>query len=311
MAAMFMMYGPVKKLSRVNATLQQALAASSRVFSVLDTHLEIVEEPDAVEIKPLEKCIELRDVSFTYDDGGEPTLHHIDLTIRAGEVVALVGTSGAGKSTLANLIPRFYDPGEGAIFFDDVDIRKATVASVRGQIGLVTQDIILFNDTVRNNLTYGVATFTNEHLREAAQAALALEFIESLPDGFDTVIGERGHRLSGGQRQRLAIARAIMKNPPILILDEATSSLDAESEALVQQALENLMSNRTTVVIAHRLSTVRRADRIVVIEDGAVQEMGSHEELLRRESGYYRRLYRLQYAAGRELYLLENKETRA
>jgi subfamily B ATP-binding cassette protein MsbA len=311
MAALFMMYGPVKKLSRVNATLQQALAASSRVFSVLDTHLEIVQAPDAVELDPLHEKIELRDVSFIYEDGNEPTLRNIDLTIRAGEVVALVGTSGAGKSTLANLIPRFYDPSSGSILFDGVDIRKATLSSVRGQIGLVTQETILFNDTVRNNLTYGVETFSAEELREAALAARALEFIEAMPQGFDTIVGERGHRLSGGQRQRLAIARAIMKNPPILILDEATSSLDAESEALVQQALEHLMTNRTTVVIAHRLSTVRRSDRIIVIEDGAIQEMGSHEDLLNRASGYYRRLYRLQFAAGRDLFKLGEAEKTA
>lgn len=300
MAALFMMYGPVKKLSRVNATLQQALAASSRIFAVLDTHLETIEAPDAVELAPLRQQIELRGVSFTYDDGDEPVLKDMNLTIKAGEVVALVGTSGAGKTTLINLIPRFYDPAEGSILFDGVDIRKATLSSLRGQIGLVTQETILFNDTVRNNLTYGVESFTKEELREAARAACALEFIEELTLGFDTVIGERGHRLSGGQRQRLAIARALMKNPPILILDEATSSLDAESEALVQRALENLMANRTTVVIAHRLSTVRRADRIVVIEDGRIQEMGTHRDLMSRASGYYRRLYRLQFAAAGE-----------
>jgi len=300
MAALFMMYGPVKKLSRVNATFQQALAAASRVFSVLDTRLEIVEKPDAVDIPPLERQIELRGVSFVYEDGSAPALRDIDLVIEAGQVVALVGTSGAGKSTLINLIPRFYDPTAGAVLFDGLDIRKVTLSSLRAQIGLVTQEIVLFNDTVRNNIAYGSESFTTEQVREAAQAACALEFIESLPDGFDSIIGERGHRLSGGQRQRLAIARAIMKNPPILILDEATSSLDAESEALVQRALENLMTNRTTVVIAHRLSTVRRADRIVVIEDGAIEETGTHEGLLNRESGNYRRLYRLQFAADEE-----------
>ncbi len=305
MAALFMMYGPVKKLSRVNATFQQALAAAARVFSVLDTRLEIEEAADAVAIPPLEERIELRQVSFIYEDGAEPVLHDINLTIEAGEVVALVGTSGAGKSTLINLIPRFYDPTEGSVAFDGMNIRKATLSSLRGQTGLVTQEIILFNDTVRNNIAYGVESFSTEQVREAARAAYALEFIEALPQGFETVIGERGHRLSGGQRQRLAIARAIMKNPPILILDEATSSLDAESEALVQQALDNLMANRTTVVIAHRLSTVRRANRIVVIEDGTIQEMGTHQELLSREGGYYRRLYRLQFAAERDPLLEE------
>ena len=311
MAALFMMYGPVKKLSRVNATFQQALAASSRVFSVLDTHLEIVEAPDAIKLQRLKSQIEFRDVSFEYDDGDGPTLRNINLSIRAGEVVALVGTSGAGKTTLINLIPRFFDPSKGAIFFDGVDIRKATLASLRGQTGLVTQEIVLFNDTVRNNLTYGVEAFSREELHEAARAACALEFIEALPEGFDTVIGERGHRLSGGQRQRLAIARAIIKNPPILILDEATSSLDAESEALVQRALENLMTNRTTVVIAHRFSTVRRASRIVVIEDGQIQEMGTHQDLLNRESGYYRRLYRLQFAAAEDAVFVEKNREKA
>ena len=308
MAALFMMYGPVKKLSRVNATLQQALAAASRVFGVLDTHLEVVEVPNAVELPSLQKNIEFRDVSFVYHDGDEPTLRHINLTIEAGHVVALVGTSGAGKLTLVNLIPRFYDPSGGSIYFDGVDIREATVASLRGQTGLVTQEIILFNDTVRNNLTYGVESFSVEELKSAARAACALDFIEAMPEGFNTIIGERGHRLSGGQRQRLAIARAIMKNPPILILDEATSSLDAESEALVQRALENLMADRTTVVIAHRLSTIRRADRIVVIEDGEIVEVGNHADLMNRASGYYRRLYRLQFATGDLTDLLRDLE---
>jgi subfamily B ATP-binding cassette protein MsbA len=211
-------------------------------------------------------------------------------------VVALVGTSGAGKSTLASLVPRFYDPTAGAVLFDGVDIRKATLSSLRGQIGLVTQEVILFNDTVRNNIAYGLKTIEDSEIRKAAQAANALDFIEALPRGFATVVGERGSRLSGGQRQRLAIARAILKNPPILVLDEATSSLDAESEALVQQALENLMVNRTTLVIAHRLSTVRRADQIVVIEDGRIREVGRHDELIARPASLYRRLYHLQFA---------------
>jgi subfamily B ATP-binding cassette protein MsbA len=300
MAALFMMYTPVKKLSRVNATFQQALSAASRIFAVLDTEQEIQEAPDAVDIPPLAHQIEFREVQFAYDDGEGPALEKVNLVIEAGQVVALVGMSGAGKSTLASLVPRFYDPTGGAVLFDGVDIRKATFSSLRGQIGLVTQEVILFNDTVRNNIAYGLKTIADAEIRKAAAAANALEFIEALPQSFDTVVGEKGSRLSGGQRQRLAIARAILKNPPILVLDEATSSLDAESEALVQQALENLMVNRTTIVIAHRLSTVRRADQIVVIEDGRVQEVGRHDELIRRSSSLYRRLYQLQFSLGVE-----------
>jgi subfamily B ATP-binding cassette protein MsbA len=300
MAALFMMYMPVKKLSRVNATFQQALSAANRIFVVLDTAQEIVEAPDAVDIPPLSRRIEMRGVCFQYDDADGPALDGIDLVIDAGQVVALVGTSGAGKSTLASLVPRFYDPTEGTVLFDGVDIRKATLSSLRGQIGLVTQETILFNDTVRSNIAYGLQGIGEDALRAAAAAANALHFIDELPERFDTVIGEKGQRLSGGQRQRLAIARAILKNPAILVLDEATSSLDAESEALVQEALENLMANRTTLVIAHRLSTVRRADRIAVIEEGRVQELGRHDDLVRRPNGVYRRLYQLQFALGGE-----------
>jgi len=295
MAALFMMYTPVKKLSRVNATFQQALSAASRIFAVLDTEQEIREAPDAVDIAPLAQRIEFREVQFAYDDGEGPALEKVSLVIEAGQVVALVGMSGAGKSTLASLVPRFYDPTGGAVLFDGVDIRKATLSSLRGQIGLVTQEVILFNDTVRNNIAYGLKTIADAEIRKAAAAANALEFIEALPRGFDTVVGEKGSRLSGGQRQRLAIARAILKNPPILVLDEATSSLDAESEALVQQALENLMVNRTTIVIAHRLSTVLHADQIVVVESGRVVERGTHPELMARE-GRYSQLYELQFA---------------
>jgi subfamily B ATP-binding cassette protein MsbA len=300
MAALFMMYTPVKKLSRVNATFQQALSAASRIFAVLDTEQEIREAPDAVDIPPLARRIEFRDLRFAYDDGEAPALEDVNLVIEAGQVVALVGMSGAGKSTLASLVPRFYDPTGGAVLFDGIDIRKATLSSLRGQIGLVTQEVILFDDTVRNNIAYGLKTIADAEIRKAAEAANALEFIETLPLGFDTVVGEKGSRLSGGQRQRLAIARAILKNPPILVLDEATSSLDAESEALVQQALENLMVNRTTIVIAHRLSTVRRADQIVVIEDGRIQEVGRHDDLIRRSTSLYRRLYQLQFSIGIE-----------
>jgi subfamily B ATP-binding cassette protein MsbA len=300
MAALFLMYTPVKKLSRVNATFQQALSAASRIFALLDTEQEIREAKDAIDIPPLSKRIEFVGLSFVYHDGEGPALDDVNLTIEAGQVVALVGTSGAGKSTLASLVPRFYDPTGGAVLFDGVDIRMATLSSLRGQIGLVTQEVILFDDTVRNNIAYGLKSIADSEIRRAAAAANALDFIEALPQGFDTVVGEKGSRLSGGQRQRLAIARAVLKNPPILVLDEATSSLDAESEALVQQALENLMVNRTTIVIAHRLSTVRRADQIVVIEDGRVQEIGRHDELIRRSASLYRRLYQLQFSIGVE-----------
>ena len=297
-AALFMMYMPVKKLSRVNATLQQALSAASRIFAVLDVEQSIQEVEDAVELPPLSRSIEFRNLDFVYDDGKGATLRDVNLVIEAGQVVALVGTSGAGKSTLASLVPRFYDPTGGGIFFDGVDIREATLSSLRGQIGLVTQETILFNDTVRNNIGYGLSSVSEDALVAAAEAACALEFIRELPNGFDTVIGERGQRLSGGQRQRIAIARAILKNPPILVLDEATSSLDAESEALFQRALENLMENRTTLVIAHRLSTIRKADLIVVMEGGEVRETGTQEELLVRSGGVYRRLYELQFSVG-------------
>jgi subfamily B ATP-binding cassette protein MsbA len=244
--------------------------------------------------------MEFRGLEFVYPDSGVPALRGVDLKIPAGQVVALVGTSGAGKTTLATLVPRFFDPTAGTILFDGVDIKTATLSSLRGQIGLVTQETILFNDTVRNNIGYGLEAVADGDLIRAAEAACALEFIEALPESFDTIIGEGGQRLSGGQRQRLAIARAILKNPPILVLDEATSSLDAESESLVQRALENLMVNRTTLVIAHRLSTIRKADQIVVIENGAVQEAGTHDELLERPRGVYRRLYELQFALGEQ-----------
>ena len=300
MAALFMMYMPIKKLARVNATLQQALSAAARIFGVLDTPYEIQEAPDATDLAPLEREMEFRGLEFVYPDSGVAALRGVNLKVAAGQVIALVGTSGAGKTTLATLVPRFYDPTAGAILFDGVDIKTATLSSLRGQIGLVTQETILFNDTVRNNIGYGLETVSDGDLIRAAEAACALDFIEALPESFDTVIGEGGQRLSGGQRQRLAIARAILKNPPILVLDEATSSLDAESESLVQRALENLMVNRTTLVIAHRLSTIRRADQIVVIDDGTVQEVGTHDELIQRPRGRYRRLYELQFSLGEQ-----------
>jgi ATP-binding cassette, subfamily B, bacterial MsbA len=296
LAALFAMYTPIKRLSRVNATLQGALAAGTRVFEVLDSHQEVCEAKDAVSLPRLQQAIEYREVGFRYSDGEAAVLRHVNLTARAGEVLAIVGTSGAGKTTLMNLLPRFYDVSEGAILVDGVDVRRATLKSLREQIGLVTQETVLFNDTVRANIAYGLDDVDAARLESAARAAFAHDFILDLPRRYDTVIGERGSRLSGGQRQRIAIARALLKNPPILILDEATSSLDSESERLVQEALSNLMAGRTTLVIAHRLATVRRADRIVVIDGGQVQEMGTHDELLRRPGGLYSRLYELQFS---------------
>ena len=296
LAALFAMYTPIKRLSRVNATVQGALAAGSRVFEVLDTHQEITEVKDAVALPRLENAIEYRDVGFRYSDGEGAVLRRVSFSAAAGEVVAIVGTSGAGKTTLMNLLPRFYDVSDGAILVDGIDIRRATIKSLRDQVGLVTQDTVLFNDTVRANIAYGLEDVDETRIESAARAAFAHDFVLDLPRRYDTVIGERGSRLSGGQRQRIAIARALLKDPPILILDEATSSLDAESERLVQEALANLMKGRTTLVIAHRLATVRRADRIVVLDGGEVREVGTHEELLRKPGGIYSRLYELQFS---------------
>jgi len=295
LAALFVMYTPVKRLSRVNASVQGALAAGSRIFEVLDTHLEITETPGAARLPRMQRQVEYRDVGFRYAEGDGVVLRRVGFVARSGEVVAIVGTSGAGKTTLMNLLPRFYDVSDGAILIDDVDIRQGTLRSLRDQIGLVTQETVLFNDTVGANIAYGLDDVDEAKIESAARAAFAHDFILDLPRRYDTLIGERGSRLSGGQRQRIAIARAILKDPPILILDEATSALDAESERLVQEALSNLMKGRTTLVIAHRLATVRNADRIVVLDAGEVKETGSHEELL-RSGGLYSRLYELQFA---------------
>jgi subfamily B ATP-binding cassette protein MsbA len=293
--AAFMLYTPVKRLSRVNANLQQAIAAATRIFEILDTHSEVHERPGAREIAGVARGIEFRDVSFAYDDGaGKSVLKSISFSARTGEVIALVGLSGAGKTTLVNLLPRFYDVTGGAILIDGVDVRDLRLKSLRRQIGIVTQDTVLFDDTIANNIAYGTPGAAAADIEAAARAAHAHEFIQQLPDKYGTRIGERGQKLSGGQRQRLAIARAILKNSPILILDEATSSLDAESELLVQDALANLMRNRTSFVIAHRLSTVRRADSIVTLERGRIAEIGRHEELLAKPAGVYAKLYALQ-----------------
>ena len=293
-AAAFMMYAPIKKLSRVNATLQQAMAASERIFEILDTHSEVPERPDAQPLPRLRQAIEFRNVSFSYDGVSKTILRDVSFSVRAGQAVAIVGLSGAGKTTLANLVPRFYDVSAGNILIDGVDVRDATLASLRSQIGIVTQDTVLFDETIASNITYGTPGASREEVEAAARAAHAHEFIITLPDQYETRIGERGQKLSGGQRQRVAIARALLRNSPILILDEATSSLDAESELLVQDALQTLMRNRTSFVIAHRLSTVRRADAIIVLERGRVAEIGRHDELLARPGGVYAKLYSLQ-----------------
>jgi subfamily B ATP-binding cassette protein MsbA len=291
--ALFMMYAPARKLSRVNADLQQARAASERVFEMLDTHTEVHERPDAQPLAPFRDTIVFDGVGFSYEGAERPTLANVTFSVGAGQTIALVGRSGAGKTTLVNLIPRFYDVTGGAILIDEVDVRDVTLASLRSQIAVVTQETVLFDDTVAANIAYGRPGATPAEIEAAARAAHAHEFVVALDRGYQTVIGERGQRLSGGQRQRLAIARAILRNAPILILDEATSSLDTESETLVQDALSTLMLNRTSLVIAHRLSTVRRADAILVLEGGRVVERGTHEDLLAR-GGVYAKLYELQ-----------------
>jgi subfamily B ATP-binding cassette protein MsbA len=295
--AVFKLYDPVRKFALFNNNFQQALGASSEIFKFMDTQDEVREKPGAKSLPPFSKSIRFEDVYFSYDnEDGEPRgiLRAIDLEVKAGEVLAVVGSSGAGKSTLVHLIPRFFDVSSGRLLIDQVDVRDTTLASLRAQIGVVTQETILFNDTLRNNIAYGQPGVSQKDVESAARAALAHDFIMELSAGYNTVIGERGVRLSGGERQRIAIARALLKNAPILILDEATSALDSESEALVQSALHNLMTGRTVVVIAHRLSTVRRADRIVVLENGSIADIGPHDELMKK-LGTYRRLYDLQF----------------
>ncbi|HET9210861.1 MAG TPA: ABC transporter ATP-binding protein [Thermoanaerobaculia bacterium] len=292
LTTLFMLYDPIRKLNKVNLILQEATAASQRVSRLMAIPNDIQDRPGAREAETVRQGVAYEHVSFSYDD--RPVLRDVSLDIRAGEIVAVVGPSGAGKSTLVNLLPRFFDPVSGRVAVDGVDTRDLKLKGLRSLIGIVTQDTVLFNDTVRRNIAYGRSDLPLERVREAAAAAYADEFIMQLPKGYDTVIGESGLRLSGGQRQRLAIARALLKNAPILILDEATSHLDSESEALVQKALYNLMQGRTTLVIAHRLSTVTRADRIVVMEAGRIVEEGSHKELLAL-GGSYKRLFDLQF----------------
>jgi len=295
LAAAFMMYGPIKKLSRVNASIQQAIAAAERIYAMLETHTEVHEKPGAPALPRMRASVEFRDVGFAYADRPDRfVLQHASFRVAAGQVVAIVGLSGAGKTTLINLIPRFYDVTEGAILIDGLDLRDVTLQSLRGQVALVTQETVLFDESIAANIAYGSPGASRSDIETAARAAHAHEFVTTIAGGYDARIGERGQRLSGGQRQRLAIARAILKDCPLLLLDEATSALDAESELLVQDALGNLMRNRTTFVIAHRLSTVRRADIILALESGRIAEIGTHDELVSRPGGVYAKLYALQ-----------------
>ena len=286
MTALFMLYEPVKRLSQVNNIIQQGIAAATRVFEVLDTLPDVQEAPGAVVLTEVRQEIDFEQVDFRYSKGGLPILKEISFRTAVGRTVAIVGSTGAGKTTLVDLLPRFYDPTGGTIRIDGVDIREMTLSSLRSKIGIVGQHTILFNDTVRSNIAYGTPGASQEKIEEAARRANAHPFISRLPEGYDTVVGEQGLKLSGGERQRVAIARALLKDAPILILDEATSALDTESESIVQEALETLMRGRTTFVIAHRLSTVRNADVILVIEEGRIVESGSHQDLLSRESRY-------------------------
>lgn len=297
-AALFLMYKPIRKFSKMNNTVQDAMASAERVFSILDTPQDIKDNENAIELTGLKKKLEFKKVNFQYDEKDGLVLKDINLDIIKGEMVALVGMSGAGKSTLANLIPRFYDATSGTILIDGTDTRKYTVKSLRKNVGIVTQESILFNDSVRYNIAYGRVDCSEDEIVQAAKDAYAHDFITQLPQGYDSIIGERGCRLSGGQRQRIAIARALLKNPDILILDEATSDLDTESEYYVQKALENLMKTRTTLVIAHRLSTVINADKILVFDDGRLVDSGHHEELIKRD-GIYKVLFERQF--GKEL----------
>ncbi|ABA88508.1 phospholipid/lipopolysaccharide-flipping ABC transporter MsbA [Syntrophotalea carbinolica DSM 2380] len=292
-AALFMMYAPMKRLTKVSNTIQRSLGAAERVFELMDEVPEIADQPDAIQAPRAVGNIVFEHVGFSYGD--EPVLHDLNLSIRAGEIAALVGPSGGGKSTVIGLLNRFYDPQQGAIHIDGYDIRQLTQDSLKQSMALVDQETFLFNDTVWNNIRYGRPEASDSEVEEAARQAYADEFVRAMPDGYETVIGDRGVRLSGGQRQRICIARAILRDAPILLLDEATSALDTESEATVQKALVNLMNNRTTIVVAHRLSTVMHADKIVVLEGGRIREIGRHQDLLSGD-GLYRRLYEMQFA---------------
>ncbi|MBF0528015.1 MAG: lipid A export permease/ATP-binding protein MsbA [Deltaproteobacteria bacterium] len=296
--ALLLLYEPIKRVTRLNESIQQGIAAAERIYDILDLEPEIKDHEKAIVLPPVAGEIEFRGVTFGYER--ELVLKNIDLKVRRGEILAIVGVSGGGKTTLVNLIPRFHDVKAGAILIDGHDVREVTMKSLRAQVGIVSQHVILFNDTIGHNIAYGSSGKSQQEIESAARASYAHDFIMATPLGYDTVIGERGVRLSGGEQQRLAIARALLKNAPILILDEATSSLDTESELAVQGALENLMRGRTTLVIAHRLSTIRDADRIIVIADGQIVEEGNHEQLM-AINGEYRRLYELQFRYDDEL----------
>jgi len=285
---------PVKKLSLTNIDIQQGLAAARRIFETLDTPEVIIDNPGAKEISDFNHSLKYENVGFSYG-AGDFALQDINIELKKGEILALVGPSGGGKSTLVDLLPRFYDVTGGKITIDGVDIREVTIKSLRKMMGIVTQEIILFNDTIANNIAYGQQDASLERIKEVARAAFADEFIDKMPDAYNAIIGDRGVKLSGGQRQRLSIARALFKDPPILIFDEATSSLDTESEILIQKAIDNLLSGRTVIVVAHRLSTIRNADQILVIEKGRVVEEGSHTQLL-SGNGLYKRLYEMQFS---------------
>ncbi len=291
-AALLMLYEPVKRLTNVNNTINQGIAGADRIFSIIDRVPDIIDKPRALDLPPIKNSIDIQNVTFRYEE--KPVLKNINLTIKAGEVVAFVGMSGGGKTSLVNLIPRFYDVSEGRVLIDGTDIRDVTLQSLRSQVAIVTQQTILFNDTVKNNIAYGDIQRTDEDIINAAKAANAHDFIVKLPQGYDSNIGELGTKLSGGEKQRISIARALLKNAPILILDEATSSLDTEAEIEVQEALDNLMKGRTTLVIAHRLSTIRNADRIIALVNGEIVEEGNHETLMAKKGEYYR-LYNLQF----------------
>ncbi len=294
MTALFMLYEPIKRINEVNLNIQEGTSAGERIFALLDTPPDVTDRPDAIILNAVSQGIAYESVNFTYEE--EPVLHDINIEVKAGQVAAIVGESGGGKSTLLDLLPRFYDVTSGRILVDGVDVRDLTQNSLRGNVGIVTQQTILFDDTVRNNIAYGRPEFPLEKVIGSAKAAHAHEFVTALPNGYDTVIGENGIKLSGGERQRIAIARALLKNPPILLLDEATSNLDSDSEKAVQDALEALMKGRTTLVVAHRLSTVRNADRIYVMKNGRIEEQGTHDDLLVK-NGEFARLYNMQFSS--------------
>ncbi|KAF0152976.1 MAG: ABC transporter ATP-binding protein MsbA family [Ignavibacteria bacterium] len=293
--AIFQMMPPIKELSSVNNRIQESSAAAERVFEILDTEPRIKNIESPINKSDFEESLEFKNVSFHYDDSDELILDSINIKVEKGNILAIVGSSGAGKTTMVDLIPRFYDPTNGKILIDGIDLKDVKLEDLRKLLGIVTQETILFNETVRSNISYGIGTCTDENLIAAAKAANAHNFIIDLPNGYDTIIGEKGTKLSGGQRQRLSIARALLKNPPIMILDEATSALDNESEVLVQEAIERLMAERTTFVIAHRLSTIRNAHRIIVLDKGKIVQDGKHDELLSQENGIYKKLYELQF----------------